>query len=97
MENDSFEVELRRRLEQKDLQDKFARLIFKKLQGQISIQVEDPGPGFNWKNYLEFNIDRATDSHGRGIALAKALSFDSLVYSEQGNCVTAIINTENYE
>jgi CheY-like chemotaxis protein len=48
--------------------------------------------GFEWKNYLDFSIERATDSHGRGIAMANTLSFDSMEYSEQGNVVTVTID-----
>jgi hypothetical protein len=33
---------------------------------------------------------RATDRHGRGIAMAAMLGFDELVYAEPGNRVTCI-------
>jgi len=89
MKADCFNDALKKRLNQEDLKDKFAHLYYQKTADYIIIKVEDPGPGFDWKNYLKFNLNRATDSHGRGIAMAKALSFDSLDYSEQGNCVTA--------
>jgi CheY-like chemotaxis protein len=92
MQQGILKSELEKRLNQDEKQNQYVNLHFLKLKNHISIRVEDPGPGFNWKEYLEFNIKRATDSHGRGIAMAKSFSFDSLVYSEQGNCVTAKIN-----
>jgi hypothetical protein len=33
------------------------------------------------------SAERAAHSHGRGIALAKAISFDTLEYLGRGNCV----------
>ncbi|MBT4287328.1 MAG: response regulator [Deltaproteobacteria bacterium] len=89
MRQDRFSDEVKKRLNQEALKDKFAHLYYQKTDDYISIQVEDPGPGFDWQNYLNFNLNRATDTHGRGIAMAKTFSFDSLDYSEQGNCVTA--------
>ena len=92
MQQGILKSELEKRLNQDEKQNQYVNLHFLKLKNHISIRVEDPGPGFNWKEYLEFNIRRATDSHGRGIAMAKSFSFDSIIFSEQGNCVTAKIN-----
>jgi CheY-like chemotaxis protein len=92
MQQGIFKSELEKRLNQDEKKNQYANLHFLKHKDHISVQVDDPGPGFNWKEYLEFNIRRATDSHGRGIAMAKSFSFDSIIFSEQGNCVTAKIN-----
>lgn len=55
----------------------------------VSIRIEDEGDGFDWQPYLEFSPDRAFDPHGRGISMAKLMSFDELEYQGRGNCVVA--------
>jgi anti-sigma regulatory factor (Ser/Thr protein kinase) len=87
-----WEDEVLKRLELPENRKKSAKFLIRRDDRRISIRIEDPGPGFEWKNYLNFSIDRATDSHGRGIAMANTLSFDSMEYSEQGNVVTVTID-----
>jgi anti-sigma regulatory factor (Ser/Thr protein kinase) len=84
--------EVLKRLDLPENKKKFAKFLIRRDDRRITIRIEDPGPGFDWKNYLGFSIERATDSHGRGIAMANTLSFDSLEYSEQGNVVTCTID-----
>ncbi len=84
-----WEEELARRLSDPANQELHALLTLTKTKESVRIDIEDPGPGFDWSNYLEFSIERATDSHGRGIAMAKALSFDHLEYKGKGNLVSA--------
>lgn len=91
MQQGIFKSELEKRLNRDEKQNQYANLHFLKHKDHISVQVDDPGPGFNWQEYLDFNIQRATDSHGRGIAMAKSYSFDSIEFSEQGNMVIARI------
>jgi anti-sigma regulatory factor (Ser/Thr protein kinase) len=57
----------------------------------VRIEIRDEGDGFDWRPYVDFDVDRAFDNHGRGIAMAKALSFDSLQYCGNGNTVVATI------
>jgi len=87
-----WEDEVLKRLNLRENRKKFAKFLLRRDDRRITIRIEDPGPGFEWRNYLDFSIERATDSHGRGIAMANTLSFDSLEYSEQGNVVTVTIN-----
>ena len=84
--------EVLKRLDLPENRKKFAEFLIRRDDRRITIRIEDPGPGFEWKNYLDFSIERATDSHGRGIAMANTLSFDSLEYSERGNMVTCTID-----
>ena len=58
------------------------------------IIVNDPGSGFNWRSYLKIDPIRAGTKHGRGIALANALSFDKLSYNKEGNQAIAFISRE---
>lgn len=83
--------EVERRLAMPENAAKFATLEFANLGGEIMISLCDQGPGFDWKNYLEVAIDRIGDNHGRGIAMAKILSFDSLEFIGKGNKVVAKI------
>ena len=46
-----------------------------------------------WRRYLELDSARAFDDHGRGIAMARLVSFDRLDYNLRGNIVTAVIET----
>lgn len=57
----------------------------------IYIVIEDQGEGFDWKKFMAIDLSRAGDSHGRGIAQAKATSFDKLIYNEKGNKAVAFI------
>ncbi|MBL4866948.1 MAG: response regulator [Pseudomonadales bacterium] len=84
------EVEYRLGLEENI--DKYANISLQKNKDNIEILIQDPGNGFEWQEYLEFSVERITDSHGRGIAMAKATSFDSLQYSGIGNEVTVMIH-----
>lgn len=56
----------------------------------VGLFVRDAGRGFDWKRYLEIDPQRARDLNGRGIALARSVSFDALHYSASGNEVWAI-------
>jgi hypothetical protein len=49
--------------------------------------IQDEGDGFDWQKYLDFDPERAFDPHGRGIAMARMMSFDALEYQGKGNTV----------
>jgi CheY-like chemotaxis protein len=55
------------------------------------VAITDQGQGFNWQSYVEFSPERVFDLHGRGIAMSKAISFDSLEYCGNGNKVVATV------
>lgn len=59
--------------------------------GGISFMIRDPGTGFDWRSYLEMSPDRAFDTHGRGIAMARLASLDRLEYLDRGNEALAFI------
>lgn len=54
----------------------------------IHIKIEDMGEGFDWKNAT---IPLKTSYSGRGLIIAKEISFDELTYNDAGNCVTGYI------
>jgi len=53
--------------------------------------VADQGQGFNWRSFLEMDPLRAFDPNGRGIALARMLSFSNICYEGCGNTAVATI------
>ncbi len=57
----------------------------------IYVVIEDTGEGFEWKKFMTIDPSRAGDNHGRGIAQARAVSFDKLTYNEQGNKAVAFV------
>lgn len=87
----TWESEVNRRLQQPVFQDKYAEVSFLRTDERIEITVIDQGLGFDWHEYMEFSPERVLDNHGRGIALANALSFSKLEYKGVGNVVTALI------
>lgn len=83
--------EVDRRLAQPDNRDKRVVVRFTRYPEKIMLSISDEGPGFDWQKYTELDPARAFDSHGRGIALAKQLSFQSLEYLGRGNEVIATL------
>ncbi|GAB3258920.1 response regulator [Chitinimonas naiadis] len=58
---------------------------------RLMVEIRDEGEGFDWARYLDFDPDRAYDPNGRGISMARAMSFESLDYKGAGNVVVATI------
>jgi CheY-like chemotaxis protein/anti-sigma regulatory factor (Ser/Thr protein kinase) len=82
-------AEVQARLERPEFRDRTAVATLLREPGGLTLTVEDEGPGFDWLPYLELAPDRAFHTHGRGIAMAKALSFDEITYAGRGNRVAA--------
>jgi CheY-like chemotaxis protein len=59
----------------------------------IRFTIRDEGNGFEWQNYLELSPERAFDPNGRGIAMARMVSFDDMNYIGCGNAVEVTIHT----
>ena len=83
--------EIERRLSLPEYRKKFATLSFRATQAALVVQIKDAGRGFDWKKYLDFSADRATDLHGRGIAASRMISFHSLEYLGAGNEVRCTV------
>ncbi|MDH5355613.1 MAG: response regulator [Gammaproteobacteria bacterium] len=86
----SWEKEILRRLDDPQYADRIAKLYYDKTDSQVSFRIVDQGDGFDWEKYIEPDPARAFDSHGRGISMAKMISFDSVEYHEKGNIVTGL-------
>lgn len=79
--------EIGRRLDAPEYQDRFITVHFERSERDITITITDDGSGFNWQPYLELSPDRAFDPHGRGISMARMISFDRMEYQGKGNVV----------
>jgi len=84
--------EVDRRQELECYRNKMAQIHFKRKKDHIEITITDQGEGFDWKSYMEFDVQRLLDSHGRGIAIANNVSFDQLEYNAKGTEVIARLN-----
>lgn len=82
--------ELDRRLALPENASKRVQVLFER-DGQLArFTIRDEGPGFDSSRFLEIDPQRAFDTHGRGIAMARRLSFESLEYRGSGNEVVAV-------
>ncbi len=83
--------EVEQRLHSPEFADRIVTVMLEKTNGLAQVTIADQGPGFDWQAYLEFSPDRVFDLNGRGIAMSKAVSFDSLKYLGRGNTVVATV------
>ncbi len=89
---DRWLAELARRTALPENAGKFVEVLFERNEQQIRITIKDQGAGFDWRPYLEPDPTRVFDTHGRGITIARRLSFDDLQYRDPGNEVVAFID-----
>lgn len=71
--------------------DKRVRTRFERNGDTITLRIADEGRGFAWRDYLELSPERACDPNGRGIALARLMSFSSIAYEGCGNVAIATV------
>lgn len=81
--------EVSERLESDEYKDRVVKVDYECNDKYVTVIIEDQGEGFEWKNYAADNIEiNNTDFSGRGIMIAKSMSFDDVEYNEKGNKVT---------
>ncbi len=88
-----WEGEINRRLSLPEFCDRFATIRLERDAGSVVFTITDQGDGFDWHKFLTFDPERAFDPNGRGIAMAKMMSFSSLEYIGNGNVVVATVAT----
>jgi sigma-B regulation protein RsbU (phosphoserine phosphatase) len=86
---DRWLAELERRAALPENAAKYVDVTFDRDEREIRITIHDQGAGFDWRPYLEPDPTRVFDTHGRGITIARRLSFDELEYRDPGNVVIA--------
>ena len=83
--------EVERRLALPEYKDREVSVNLVTTETEIILTICDEGKGFNCQDYLEVSPCRIMDNHGRGIAMANLMSFDSLTYEGCGNRVVAMV------
>ena len=89
-----WQEEIEARLAEKCYRDRFVAVAFRRAEEDISISIVDQGEGFDWRPFLDFSPERAFDIHGRGISVARLLSFDGLEYRGGGNEVVVTVKKQ---
>lgn len=79
--------EVESRLQCAPYSNRVVSVVTEKTTTAFSVEITDQGCGFDWQGYIAFSPERAYDLHGRGIAMSKMVSFDSLEYRGIGNSV----------
>lgn len=87
-----FHDEIKRLLALPEFTEKRAQLELHRTAGELSFVIRDAGAGFDWQDYLEISPERAFDTHGRGIAMSRMVSFDRMEYRGAGNEVYAAVD-----
>lgn len=90
----TWEEEIHHRAGLPEYVHKVVDVLFERRLDCIQVTITDQGPGFDWRKYEQINPDRILESHGRGIAMAKALSFSRVEYRGNGNQVVCVIKTD---
>ena len=86
-----WQQEIEQRLRSPERASKYASVRVERRRDALLFRITDQGAGFDPQTYLEFDPERATHAHGRGIAMARLISFDALSYNAIGNSVEATI------
>lgn len=94
IEDNIWRSEIERRQQLPEYIDKKATATVSHKEDGTYLVIEDEGDGFNWREYIQIDPERASDNHGRGIAQAKTMSFDKLTFNETGNQVIAFVNKD---
>jgi hypothetical protein len=92
LKNGTWREEIARRLALPKNVNRAVNVVFTKKDDGFYVGITDPGPGFNWRNYIQIDAARGSDPHGRGIAQASAASFDKLSFNEKGNQALAFVS-----
>lgn len=90
--------EVKHRLTLPEYAERSVEVVFSRRDDRYCLVITDEGRGFDWEPFLEIQPARATSATGRGIARARMVSFDKLIYCKSGNQVAAYVNsTSSFE
>lgn len=84
-----WQQEVERRLELPEYRERHVTVELLREPSSTTFKIIDQGKGFDPEKYLEFDPQRATDVHGRGIAMSRLMSFSTVEYLGCGNQVLA--------
>lgn len=90
-DKDEWQREVERRLALPENAEKHVDVVVERTAAEVRFTIRDSGAGFDFNRFLDIDPSRAFHSHGRGIAMARRLSFTSLDYRGAGNEVVATV------
>jgi len=88
---ENWQDEIERRLALPNYLNRRAVVEVERRADGLVFTIRDQGSGFDPEEYLEIDPKRVFDAHGRGIAMARLLSFDDLRYEDGGRCAVATV------
>ncbi len=88
---EGWQDEIDRRLALPEYMDRVATVEVERSSDGLIFTICDEGSGFEPEPFLEIDPERVLDAHGRGIAMAKLLSFDDLRYEDRGRRAVATV------
>jgi len=92
LQKNGYRVLLEQRRENADHEGKHVTIRCEYSQNELSIEIRDQGEGFDLSNLPDIHDPETMMSdHGRGILLA-TLFYDSIEYTDPGNCVKIVKN-----
>jgi CheY-like chemotaxis protein len=91
LEERGWAEEVTRRLALPENCSKRVDVRFLRSDDELRFIICDCGSGFEWRRYLDIDPRRAFDRHGRGILMARHVSFSSIEYRGCGNEVIATV------
>ncbi len=91
LQSQGWHDEIERRLAMPEFSARVASVEVERTPGRFRFTIRDQGTGFEPDPYLEIDPSRVFDAHGRGIAMARLLSFDDLRYEDRGRCAVATV------
>ncbi len=83
--------EIERRLAMPEFSTRVASVEVERMPEGLRFTIRDQGIGFEPDPFLEIDPSRVFDAHGRGIAMARLLSFDDLKYEDGGRRAVALV------
>ena len=91
LESGKLDQEVARRMELPEYRELEVEVSYERSEEEIRIRIQDQGGGFQWQDYASVDPTRVFDAHGRGIAMARIMSFDRVEYYGNGNEVLGVI------
>ncbi len=91
LEEGAWAAEVTRRLTLPENLSKRVDVRFLRHNSELRFTICDRGTGFEWSRYLDIDPRRAFDRHGRGILMARHVSFSSIEFRGTGSEVVATV------
>ena len=91
--NNTWQQELQKRQRLTKYKNKFVTVYAERLDQTVQFTVIDQGRGFDFTKYMTIEPGQIDQNHGRGISIARLISFNQLEYEPPGNKVVMRVNS----